>query len=171
MLDYLPFIIAFVVIFTLIFIVNRKNSKSTYDERQTIARNKAYRCAFAAIMCYFVAGELVTLLSEKDWCTPECNIGIGMFISLGTFVVISIVNDAYIPAVSNNKNKSNLLIITLLGGYQLFMGICSVIDDGIMQNGLLNLPITLCVGVLMVIVVLTQLIKFAFDRKAEKDED
>lgn len=171
MLIFLPFIIAFVILFTLILIINLKKANYSFDERQVLARTTAYKCAFAAIICYFTSSELVTMFGERDWCTPECNIGIGLFVSLGVFAFFSIIKDAYIPAVPKNKTKSRLFIILLLGGYELFLGIISVLKHGIMQDGLLNLPLTLCCGVLMIVVVLTQLIKSAFDRKKAKDED
>ncbi len=171
MLEFLPFVIAFVIMFTLILIINRKTSNPSYDERQIIARNNAYKSAFAALLFYFVASELVTMLRNGDWCTPECNIGIGLFVCVSVFAVTSIMKDAYAPVTARSQNGRNLLVIVLLGIFQLYLGISDIIEFGFMQDGLLNLPVTFCVGVLMIVVVLAQLIKFAFDRKAAKDED
>ncbi len=172
MTDYLISIVPIALIIAVILIINRKiKINSSYDERQLIARSAAYKCAFAALSIYFVFSELAVIFLEREWCTPECNIGIGVFLSLCAFISVAIAKDAYTPATAGSKGKSGLIIVLLIGALQLYLGIFDIVKFGVMKDGLLNLPVTLCVGMLMVVVVLTQLIKSAFNSKAEKDED
>ncbi len=170
--DYLIFTAPVALIIAVILIINRKaKNNSHYDERQLIARSAAYKCAFAALSIYFIFSELAVIFSDKEWCTPECNIGLGILISIGVFTSVSIAKDAYTPTAAGGKGMPGILIILLIGALQLYLGIFNIIKFGITHDGLLNIPVTFCVGCLMIVVVLTQLIKSAFDRKAVKDDD
>lgn len=166
-----PFFIALFILFALIFIIIRKAGKTqnTYDERQLLAHNMAYKWSFAALGFYFVSSELVTLIIETDWCTPETNIGLGVFFSISVFAVISVFKDAYNPIGGSIANS--MLIFILLGGYQLFTGISDAFDNGIFKDGILNLPLPLCIGFLSVVIITAQLIKLAIDKKAVNEEE
>ena len=88
-----------VVIVTLIIanIKRKKNTYTEYDERQVLARGKAYKSAFFVLIGYIIACALVNVL-EINWAELSVQMFIGLFLSTAVFVGISIFNDAYFTA-------------------------------------------------------------------------
>ena len=85
-----------VVIVTLIIanIKRKKNTYTEYDERQVLARGKAYKSAFFVLIGYIIVCALVNVL-EINWAELSVQMFIGLFFSTAVFVGISIFNDAY----------------------------------------------------------------------------
>ena len=176
-MDFVVFAACFlsvcIVWFIILMIIRKKDAQQiSYDERQLIARNRAYKYAFFVLMLYFAVMELIDIIGafEYYWA-PESNLGVGLFLSLGTFVVISIFQDAYIPS-GKGKTKTSLFTFALLGIYQLYIGISKVIENGgILFDGQINIPVSLSIGILFIVVCMAQLLKLAIDYKSAKEEE
>ena len=71
-----------VVIVTLIIanIKRKKNTYTEYDERQVLARGKAYKSAFFVLIGYIIACALVNVL-EINWAELSVQMFIGLFLS------------------------------------------------------------------------------------------
>jgi hypothetical protein len=71
-----------VVIVTLIIanIKRKKNTYTEYDERQILARGKAYKSAFFVLIGYIIACALVNVL-EINWAELSVQMFIGLFLS------------------------------------------------------------------------------------------
>ncbi len=173
-MDFLIFAVCFLIVCLvwsgILLALRKKDQKQiAYDERQLLARNNAYKYSFFVLLLYIVIKELLVLFDAVSfYITPESSIGIGLFLSLGTFVVISTLRDAYTPANARNP----FIIFTLLGAYQLYLGISDAVKaGGLLYDGKLNIPIPLSIGALFIVVCIAQLIKFISDKTAETDED
>lgn len=167
------FLVICVVWFLIITLCRIRDEKQiSFDERQLIARNRAYKYAFFVLMVYFAVMEIIDITGLLDlYWSPESNLGVGMFLSVGTFAVISIFQDAYIPAV-NGKIRNSFIIFAILGISQLCFGISNAIENGgIIGDGRILIPISLSIGLLFTVLCAALLIKLAIDKKSAKDED
>ncbi len=156
-----------VVIVTLIIanIKKKKNTYTEYDERQVLARGKAYKSAFLVLVGYIIVCALVNVL-EINWAELSVQMFIGLFLSTAVFVGVSIFNDAYFT--SNKSRKS------LLGPLAFVVGAeCFGIDFGnktFVTNGIANLdiiPIIVMIWAISIFVMVV--IKTIIDKKAVEE--
>lgn len=173
-MDFLIFAVCFLVMCLvwsgILLALRKKDQKQiAYDERQLLARNNAYKYSFFVLLLYFAVKELLVLFDAFSfYITPESSIGIGLFLSLGTFVVISTFRDAYTPANARNP----FIVFALLGAYQLYLGISdSVSSGGLLYDDQLSIPIPLSLGALFIVAFIALLIRFISDKIKETDED
>lgn len=156
-----------VVIVTLIIanIKKKKNTYTEYDERQVLARGKAYKSAFFVLIGYIIACALVNVL-EINWAELSVQMFIGLFLSTAVFVGVSIFNDAYFT--SNKSRKS------LLGPLAFVVGAeCFGIDFGnktFVTNGIANLDIIPIITMIWAISIFVMVvIKTIIDKKAVEE--
>ncbi len=168
------FCIFCVVLFLIIWLGSTLSDKNKviFDERQLIARNKAYKYAFFVLLLYFTAVEAIDILGVLDFhCSSQSNLGIGLFLSIGTFTVTSIFNDAYIPII-NGRPIHSIILYSLLGFSQLYYGMKMIEDNGgIIYDGQINIPIFLSFSILFFMMSLSLLIKLIIDKKASKEKE
>ena len=81
----IPFLIGGVVAFVVILAINaRKQSNCTFDERQLAGRADAFKGGFFSLLIYVATSELTTILMDKEWITPDCNLALALSISAMT---------------------------------------------------------------------------------------
>lgn len=147
-------IIAGLIICVILFRYINKDKKifTKYDERQQMARGRAYMYGFwavmiatAAVICIEIAG--ITLASR--FTTGFFVIFVGIMVQ----VSYSIFNDAYYGI---NTNKKRFAVICILAGLANLLGVVgnikggSFIVDGVLQDSGTNL---MCVIMLFAIAV------------------
>ena len=69
--------------------------RAKYDERQLLARGKAYRAGFFTVLIYellYAFGDLM----ELRWTVPFTGVMIGLFLGIAVFGVVAICQDAYL---------------------------------------------------------------------------
>lgn len=149
----------------ILFILKRCNRKEDgYDERQEIARGKAFKGGFLT----FTAGELVVFMVEIFTGEPlvigqpgilSCII---ILLSVLVFVEVSIFSDAYFTP---NKPMSKVwfVIMTLLG--------ISFIIKFFIDNDDWYRYMNLAAGIFIVITMASIILKKLISRKEEKDQD
>ena len=129
--------------------------RGKYDERQKLARGRAFRAGFIAVLCYEALYGFADL--------------IGLFLGLAVFAVTAIVQDAYLAL---NERMNNWLI--LCGVVVFANGSCvlnqavhgELIRDGMLTENWLN---GLCAA-LFVVILCAQLIHNARARRAEAED-
>lgn len=153
-----------VVIVTLIIanIKRKKNTYTEYDERQVLARGKAYKSAFFVLIGYIIACALVNVL-EINWAELSVQMFIGLFLSTAVFVGISIFNDAYFKG-----RKSLLGVLAFIAGAE-YLGIAFG-EKTFVTNGIANLdiiPIIVMIWAISIFVMVV--IKTIIDKKAVEE--
>lgn len=156
-----------VVIVTLIIanIKKKKNTYTEYDERQILARGKAYKSAFLVLVGYIIACALVNVL-EINWAELSVQMFIGLFLSTAVFVGISILNDAYFT--SNKGRRSLLGSLAFVAGAEC-LGIAFG-NKTFVTNGIANLdviPIIVMIWAISIFVMVV--IKTIIDKKAVEE--
>lgn len=135
-----------------------------YDERQELARGKAFRAAYFTLIIYFTISELITDSLNKEWCNDLSNLGYGVCLSAAVFAMVCIMKDAY---VGFNQNAiRNVVILVSIGIFNVLLGISSFIHkhDYVTDDVLVSIPINLPIGVLLIAVALTLFIKSQHDK-------
>lgn len=161
--------LAICVIIGLIFRLRRgktsNQGKIEYDERQLLARGKAYKAGFfvTLIYCLLFAALSVT---ELPFFQSVTGMLIGVFLGIAVFAVTAIHNDAYLGL---NENKRSFLILgVFVAVADLIIGVCNGLDGTLVENGQLTFDcLNLMVGILFTIIVAALLIH---DHQAKKEE-
>lgn len=142
--------------------------RGKYDERQKLARGRAFRAGFIAVLCYEALYGFADLMGLR-WCVNFTGILIGLFLGLAVFAVTAIVQDAYLAI---NERMNNWLI--LCGAVVFANGSCvlnqavhgELVRDGMLTENWLN---GLCAA-LFVVILCAQLIHNARARRAEAED-
>lgn len=173
---YLGIVTAFIIFFIIAVLLRKVTGGAQtgaggekYDERQHLARGKAYRAAYAALMAYLIAYGTLDMLLERPWCTTMVGCAIGICVSVLVFVVMCIFSDAYLSM--KEKPAYVIGIFTCLGGVNgglaamsLFFGHDPMVEDGMLTYRCLNL----IVFVMFIIILAAMLIKRGIDKRGAK---
>lgn len=143
--------------------------RAKYDERQQLARGKAFRAGFFTVLIYEVIYALGDLLGLR-WTIPFTGVMIGLFLGTAVFGVVAVCQDAYL---SLNEKPQGWLV--LWGIIILSNGVCvadQIVHRELVQNGLLtaNWLNALCGG-LFVVILVAQLLHSARARREEMEEE
>lgn len=135
------------------FVFKTKRVKPEYDERQMIARGKAYKVGFFTLLIY---GAVCTVLQALEiyWCSGLLREVIGIVIGAGAFAVVAILNDAYLGF--NENTGYTIGVISLIGLLNLGSGIIGILADGLWKDGAVTTPIVnLLIFFLFLVIVVT----------------
>lgn len=115
-----------------------------YDERQILARGRAFMWGFFSLMICLMVYGLTDMLIEP-WCDTLTGCIICICVSLIVFAVICIRQDAF--AGIGQKRKRNLTVLLVLTAANLFFGVSHIIDGDLLRDGLLSFrSVSLIVG-------------------------
>lgn len=143
-----------------------KKQSARYDERQLIARGKAFRTGFFTILIYCVVYAAVNAFGAV-WCKDAVGMFIGCLVGVTAFVLSAIRHDAYFGV---NEDVGSIL---KFGGVVVFFclvgGIINIVKGELIEDGLLTGNIlSLLVAVMWVIIIVAQKLH---DRKSKEQED
>lgn len=153
------------------------HEKKIYDERQLMARGRAYKGGYFALMISLVA-LLIANESVKDVNLMNYS---GVFtciiISVSVFAIICIINDAYMSLYESAKKV--LVMLVLLAVLNIAIGISELASDGIVvtldayndTKVLSDGVSSLLVGVALVVICTVFLVKVAHDKKVANEEE
>lgn len=158
------------IICTIIMIIyNCKNIKSEYDERQIIARGKAFQVAFFTLMVSLLLDGFIRTILEYDWSDYFTGVAICIGIAIGVFVTVSIYKDAYVQLEKNIFNMA--IIMLLIGVLNISIGVLNIIEYGFVLNGQITASfLNLFYGVEFVIIGILCLVKNHMNKKEELEE-
>ncbi len=155
------------VISTIVAKIAKKNGagKGKYDERQQIARGKAYTMAYATLLIYLTAWMILHAL-EIPFFATSLSVFAGALLSIAVFVGYSIFSDAYFKA--SESPKVWIGIICAVGVINLGIGVLRLIREATLQGKLYE-NYNLFVGLLLVVTLIFIVVKRAMDRRAGED--
>lgn len=120
-------------------------NRDEYDERQVLARGRAFMWGFFSLMISLMVYGLADMIVEP-WCDTLTGCIICICVSLLVFASICIRQDAFAGIGRNRKrNQTVLLVLTLVN---LMFGMMRVIDGELLEDGVLCFrSVSLIVGV------------------------
>ncbi len=134
--------------------------KGEYDERQQVARGKAYTAAYATLLLY-ILGWMVLRSLEIPFFTQAISVFVGALLSIAVFVGYSIFSDAYFKA--SESPRLWIGIICAVGVVNLGLGILHLAREADIQDRLYE-NYSLFVGLLLAVVLVCLVVKRAMDR-------
>lgn len=115
-----------------------------YDERQILARGRAFMWGFFSLMICLMVYGLTDMLIEP-WCDTLTGCIICICVSLIVFAVICIRQDAF--AGIGQKRKRNLTVLLVLTAANLLFGVSHIFGGDLLRDGLLSFrSVSLIVG-------------------------
>lgn len=154
-MEYIAGLILGVLVSGLVIWLIARKAKSKgpaqFDERQQIARGKAYSVGFFTILIYCLLYAVVSAFGVK-WCQDAVGMFIGCFVGITAFVISAIRHDAYFGINEDVKTMMRLgtviVLFCFLGGFiQLFEG--EMVEDGLLTGDV----ISLVVGIMWIVIM------------------
>ena len=167
-------LIACSVVLAVIIITNvikkHKNSKDEYDERQILARNIAYKCAFFTLLFYNLVCAVLSA-AEIKWADTTAQIFIGICLSTFVFIALCIMRDAYF---TQKRTMNSFLIFSFSMSIVALFNIISTVSSGegfVSDSGLNLNVIPFCYGIMIfgsgIVAVIKKIIN---NKQAVEDE-
>lgn len=152
--------VIFGIVMVLIYMVRtrKKRGKCEFDERQQLARGKAFKYGFVTAVVYFLAYSLSGIIASGNWMKNPFWVFAGVSLSIGVFAGNAIWNDGYF---SLNETPDSymalfgaLAVINLIGAFR-----------DVRENSL-----NLCLGVLIICILIVMGVKRLWDKKREEED-
>lgn len=139
--------------------------RGQYDERQQIARGKAFTAAYATLLVY-LAFWLILRSMEAPFFMESLSVMLGGLLSIAVFVGHSIFHDAYFKA--SESPRAWIGILCAIGLVNLGIGMGQLLRGGTLAERLYD-NINLFVGALFAVILACILVKRAIDRQSAED--
>jgi hypothetical protein len=166
------FLVGLVTVFVIIAIISivrkKRGKEARYDERQELARGKAYKHGFTALLIYCVAVGLTDLYIGGGWCDIYTAMIIGVFLSTAVFAVQCILTDAYFAV---GERPTFWLVLTGIVSVINFVSMGFDISEGhrFVENGAVtHSVISPACGLTFLVLFAVTLAKTLKDRTAEQ---
>ena len=137
-----------------------KCANAQFDERQVVARGRAYRYAFFTVLFYLLGWGLFELAADIRLWDTYTGCFLGVFLSVTVFAVVAILNDAYFAV--NEKPATYLGIFALVMVLNLGIGVWNLVTGGdpIVEHGMLTYhSVNLLVGGMFLVILIVAAIR------------
>ena len=164
----IAFAVLLVVVWSVIRKLNGKEYMDKYDERQLLARSRAYQAGFFTFMAGIMLDACMKLFGISVFEDPTGEFA-ALFAALIVFEVIAIRHDAFLGL--NRKWKSQVILYAVITGLQLLNTVRAVQDGDLVHNGRLTLQ---CVSPMCMVtfgVVLAAMLLHHYSEAREMQED
>lgn len=166
-LSYVLGVIAGILLVFLVYgilrVVTKRRGKcanAQFDERQVVARGRAYRYAFFTVLFYLLGWGLFELAADIRLWDTYTGCFLGVFLSVTVFAVVAILNDAYFAV--NEKPATYLGIFALVTVLNLGIGVWNLATGGepIVEHGILTYhSVNLLVGGMFLIITIVAAVR------------
>ena len=166
----LPILFLLVLVGVVLFFKSRYSIEKNFDEREQIVRGQAYRYAYTAIIIFEAFHVILLLFMNRPVMADGVSSLLAIFLSIGVFACYSIAHDAFKTTRTEKSFRSYVALLIAVVLFNVFGGYTSWRDGSLMQDGILQMPVSSIACALTFFVVLVAiLIKRARDGQ-EVDE-
>ncbi len=147
------------------------NKQDQYDERQLLARGKAYKAGFFILIIYVTIAGILGDLCGIRLLLSFGGIWIGVCFAIFCFAAICIWEDAYMSLQENVKGINMMFL--LVGLLNLVTGVITIRDKiPFVENGRISYHYTnLIVAILFLALTLLFNLKLLYDKRQEENEE
>lgn len=172
-ISYFYGVVVGILIVVVIALVLRKymdkgKGKPQYDERQLLARGRAFMWAFWSLLGYVVLLGIASMVVRAVQENISAFLMIGVCLSCGVFGIYSVWNDAYVQV---GRNPRRYMILTaVIGAMNIvaaFMMTVGHISHG--EVFPVSVIVNLMLGVLMLAMSLTLFLKYRAECRDEEE--
>ncbi len=152
------------------FTVKSRGSKEKFDERQLIARGKAFEAGFYTLIlllfAYIVGREIIDLsIMDSGIAISLCAI-----IAVGVFGIVGIIKDGFVGYNVSNRGKK--VLFGVLGAANLALGALAFHDGQLLENGRMDESVlNIAVGVMAIAACIGLAVRDARQKKAAALEE
>lgn len=171
-------IIGLVLVWLLIKVIKRFGGKvdflfkkDSFDERQMIARGKAYKAAFFTLAGYVVFLAFIAEMYKSSVLLSIGGLWLGIMVSVLVFAITCILKDAYMSLYENAKGVLILFVAVGLLNFGVTAGNIAHGMKLIEDNKLSASSLNLMVGIVFMIVAAVFAGKLLYDKKQEKEDE
>lgn len=107
-----------------------------YDERQRIVRATGFKFAFFTLLFYDLAYGIINSAMDKRWMDDLTGMFIGCCISVVVYAAYAIWNEGYFSL--NENPRRMLFVFGVVGLCNMVIGVRNVLEEGLIQDGMLN---------------------------------
>lgn len=131
--------------------VSRKKVKNQYDERQLLARGRAYRAAFYTMLLYLMADGSFQYVTGRVWCGHYAGCMLAVALGGGVFATCCIAGDAYFTLYEHPKTFLLLTGGALVALLALELPMYLTGSYALFENGMLSDEAVPAIAVVMVL--------------------
>ena len=143
------------------------SKRGKYDERQELARGRAFKFAYTVLVVYLMGTGIFNMMTGIRWCDEFTYGMIGVLSSVFVYACICIWNDAYI-----NINQKPVTVILILGGIGLINLLISLQNlkyGAWYENGMLTFrSVNLMCAVSLLLLTIMFVVKLLVDKHREE---
>lgn len=155
-----------VVIVWLLF--KKRILNNTFDERQELARGKAFQYAYYTLLVAVFAYGLSTYIVGR-WIDLLTGLTLCMCISVAVFAIVCIRKNAYLSL--KERPKQIMALFAVLSVFNLGIGLIYYMNGSLVEDGVLSFrACNPLVGVLTVIVMIVYAAEQALSRRESEEE-
>ena len=145
-----------------VLLFKKKVIDMTFDERQELARGKAYQYGFFTLMvCVFLYG-VTDMLGEK-WCDTLVGCTLCVCVALTVFAITCIRKDAYLSL--KEKPGTVMTVFAIIGVVNLALGVVYWVSGDLVQNGILTFrAVNPILGLMSLLILLVYLVNYVLER-------
>lgn len=145
--------------------------KDSFDERQMIARGKAFQIAFFTLAGYVVVLAFIAEMYKASVLLSVGGLWLGIMISLLVFAITCILKDAYMSLYENAKGVLILFVLAALLNFGITAGNIAHGTKLIEDNKLSGSSINLMIGIIFIIISAVFAGKLLYDKKQEQEDE
>ena len=151
------------LVYGILMVVTKRRGKcanAQFDERQVVARGRAYRYAFFTVLFYLLGWGLFELAADIRLWDTYTGCFLDVFLSVTVFAVVAILNDAYFAV--NERPATYLGIFALVTVLNLGIGVWNLVTGGdpIVEHGMLTYhSVNLLVGGMFLVILIVAAIR------------
>lgn len=150
------------LIAVIILMTKKKGQICEFDERQIVARGKAFQYGFFTYLVYFASFAVLQSVTKEQYIDNFAGIFIGICIGTVVFAANAIWNDAYLSLQENAK--THIISFTLVGAINLILCFKHVVHQESIEVYITNLA---C-GIMLLLITLIIVIKNYKNKKQEE---
>lgn len=146
----------------------KKGALGDYDERQLLARHKAYQIGYFTLMLLLVANAAASLFGV-EWAEGPVDYLMCTLLSIGVFVTIVILKDAF-AALNENQSKQVFayIVLGLVNIYNVRVNEMALVENGKLTSDALGLAACL---LFFWVAALTFIQKLRNNKAMQEDEE
>ena len=170
--DGLWLMLIFIVLAAVVFVImsrrDRKKAGSAFDERQKLARGKAYRLGFFSLAAYMFIYAVIDDFGIR-WCDTDVGMLAGLLLVMTIVILTFIHYDAYIGLRENAK--TTVLLYIVMGALNLGSAVLSTIRGMLIGENGLTVYFLYYMSAGMILTIAAALLIQRARNKREEDSD
>lgn len=145
-----------------------KRRPGKFDERQTLARLKAFRAAFWTLIGYLALNGVYVSATGRHWGDAIVEPFAGICIAVTLFAILCIFYDAYFAL--NERRSYYLWLFGIVAGGNGVLAALNIGDGRMITDGVVNFRVSnLIVFVMFLILFVALIVKAVVERRAKAE--